>query len=417
VVQRRLIIGNLDAEVDFAREDRRERGERAEPRLDLPHAVLDHISAAATLLRVYAKDSDVLWTPRPVDEKRVSDVPGLGRPELRSGPLEDLPSAVGLRAWAVTRAVDKLVAEPSLEYLEPCVSPKHANAARIVNDRAFCLEAATRIGCALPGTTMIDDVATLERHLAAGGASASCEDRWVVKARFSAAGRARLIGRGGNLDDLERRRAEKLLSIHGPLLFEPWMERVADYGCCVLVSNEVPRIYEPHRLEVDRLGGFVGLTLPPSPFSKRKGDSPLSASAAAAESSGNTEFGGGSARSGEISAFSKRKGDCPLSVWKTLRGVVERVAELALAVGYCGPLEIDCWEFRGKSGSIDFHPLGEINARMSFGLVAHALREALGSRESELRLRFGDQKSAEATITLLEPDAEGRGGAWVELSS
>ena len=90
---------------------------------------------------------------------------------------------------------------------------------------------------------------------------------------------------------------------------------------------------------------------------------------------------------------------------------------MAHTAGYRGPLEIDCWEYRRAGGGIDFHPLGEINARMSFGHVAHALRDVLGSEDSRLQLRFGDPRTSDAPIPLLEPDARGRGGAWVELSS
>ena len=383
--ERRVIIGNLDAEVDFARAQRREReerDERDEPRLDLPPAVLDHISAAATLLRVFATDTDLLWTPRPVDGSRLPVVPGLGNPELRCGALDDLPPTDRLLAWAETAAVERArerIAEPDgpAGLLDLVTDPR---AAMAVNDRVFCLDAATRIGCALPGARLIEDVAALEHHLAAAGAAASPERRWVAKARFSAAGRSRLIGRGDRLDDLERRRTEKLLEVHGSLVFEPWMDRVADHGCCALIDDDGSHLHEPHRVDVDREGRFTGLTLPPT---KPPGS----------------------------------EGDAPPSVRVTLRHVVERVAAMAHTAGYRGPLEIDCWEYRRAGGEIDFHPLGEINARMSFGHVAHALRDVLGREDSRLQLRFGDPRTSDTPITLLEPDARGRGGAWVELSS
>ena len=70
--------------------------------------------------------------------------------------------------------------------------------------------------------------------------------------------------------------------------------------------------------------------------------------------------------------------------------------------GYVGPFGIDAWAY-GNS----FNPLGEINARMTFGLVAWALAERLGIER--LRLRFGSE-APEGAIPLLA----GTPSAWIE---
>ena len=50
----------------------------------------------------------------------------------------------------------------------------------------------------------------------------------------------------------------------------------------------------------------------------------------------------------------------------------ESIAEALRQAGYLGPFGIDAWHWRRPDGTVVFHPLGEINARMTFGLVEHA---------------------------------------------
>jgi hypothetical protein len=51
---------------------------------------------------------------------------------------------------------------------------------------------------------------------------------------------------------------------------------------------------------------------------------------------------------------------------------VEGVASALRREGYAGPFGVDAWTYRRADRSLVFHPLGEINARMTFGLVAWA---------------------------------------------
>jgi hypothetical protein len=400
--EKRLIVGNLDCEVDFAREEAAAAGRRADARLALPPAVLETISAAATLLRAFARDGDTLWTPRPVAPQRIARVRGLPAPNLASGPLAELSSSRRLLAWGETEVVARLRdcrsatadADDTPRGLDDGLwrsPPAQPAVARAINDRAFALEVAHHLGVALPGAVLVSDLGALERHLAGGGARASAGGRWVLKARFSAAGRSRLLGRGERLDDLERRRAEKLLAVHGALLFEPWMDRSADFGACALVAADRVELLGVHDLEVDAAGRFTGIVLPAPRGSA--GSLPL------LEAAG-------------LDAAERQ----------ALESVLTEVAEEAGRRGYRGALEVDCWRYRDCRGEARFHPLGEINARMSFGLVAHALRERL-AREHEwvatapVRLGFGTPPPAPKgveSIALLDAEPSGHGGAWLE---
>ncbi|MFL6192571.1 MAG: hypothetical protein ACJ75H_00260, partial [Thermoanaerobaculia bacterium] len=50
----------------------------------------------------------------------------------------------------------------------------------------------------------------------------------------------------------------------------------------------------------------------------------------------------------------------------------EAVSEFLRQAGYVGPFGIDAWTYKAADGAVLLNPLGEINARMTFGLVAWA---------------------------------------------
>lgn len=98
---------------------------------------------------------------------------------------------------------------------------------------------------------------------------------------------------------------------------------------------------------------------------------------------------------------------------------VESVAAALRQKGYTGPFGIDAWRYRKESGEEILHPLGEINARMTFGLVAWALAERVAGAT---RLRFGRDLPAAAegrgakTVPLLAEGPEKGSAAWIELA-
>ena len=305
---------------------------------------LETVSGLATLLRVFGREGDRLWTPAAVEPGRVPPVPGL--PVLESGPVEP---ADELLAWCETPQAAALRKQPrsldldlplhELPWHLPVPAPE---VVAKVHHRAFHLQVAEALGCALPGARMVASLSDLERM----------PGPWVVKAPYSASGRSRYIHREESLlsDAKSRRTVERLFEAHGSLLFEPWMERTADFGCSALLMESGLRIVGFHRQMVDVKGQFAGIEL-------------------------------------------------PAEVPET---VVEGVAGALRREGYVGPFGIDAWAHQNG-----FNPLGEINARMTFGLVAWALAERLGIER--LRLRFGSETPAGA-IPLLA----GSPSAWIE---
>lgn len=313
----RRILANLLGEDDFARR-------RTSP----PRTVLEKAAEMATLLRVFAREGDRLWLPAIVDH--IPEIPGLPFPVLESGPLRDLPPADEILAWCETpeaaahrirpRVAISLDA-PLHELLWGLPVPSPSVVAK-VHHRAFCLQIARNLGCALPGAKMVESLADLE------GASSP----WIVKAPLSAAGRGRYIERADFSGPKARRTVERLFERHGPLLFEPWMDRTADYGVSALLTLDGTRIVGVHRQWVDLKGQFSGIDL----------ESPI-----------------------------------PSEIRDRLVETASGVGDALQREGYAGPFGIDAWEYQ-ENNSVSLHPLGEINARMTFGLVAWTWAERIG---------------------------------------
>jgi hypothetical protein len=333
----RRILANLLCEDDLARD----LDPSPRRRIAAPRSVLATVSRLGTLLRVFAREGDRLWTPAPVDPERVPDLPGLPRPILESGPLGELPPSEEGLAWCETReaAAHRGGARASGAHLRNAplhellwkLPPPAPSVVAAVHHRSFHLQVAEELGCALPGARLVMSLAELDRVLRSAPRS------WVVKAPLSAAGRDRFIAREAPAlsDPKARRTVERLFERQGALLFEPWMERMEDFGVSALLTESELRIVGVHRQRIDAKGQFLGLDL----------EAGLDA------------------------------GDRDRLVQTT-----ESVATALRRAGYVGPFGIDAWKYRREDGSVLLNPLGEINARMTFGLVAWALAERIPGR-------------------------------------
>ena len=90
--------------------------------------------------------------------------------------------------------------------------------------------------------------------------------------------------------------------------------------------------------------------------------------------------------------------------------------------GYEGPFSIDGFEYESVTGSCLLMPLGEINARRTFGMVAHALvnrvaRPLWGQDPGPVALRFGragEPDTHETRLPLLGAADEPLMHAWLE---
>jgi len=302
----------------------------------LPEPVRRRISLYATLFAACAPggeagEPDELWAPAAVDPARLVAQPGFIPPRVRPGAP---PGAIDL-AWA-----------------DP--------AARAANDRSRTLAIGQALGVALPGARVVASLAELDDHVAGFAGRA-----WVCKARWTAAGRDRAHGRGADVTGQLRVRLGRMLERFGPLVFEPWLDRVADLGVCGQIAGDgAVTVEPPHGLVSDARGGFLGIELAPAidPAIAE----PLQATARAA------------------------------------------AAAVAAQTGYRGPFAVDAFVYR-DSGARHLHPLCELNARYTFGWIARALARRLGIR----RLGFAPPPPG-ATILIRPGDGPGddRVTAW-----
>jgi hypothetical protein len=362
----RRIIGNLDFEHDLA-----EAG-------DLSAAAAARIAPLATLLRVFASDGDSVWTPGPVDLSIVPKVRGLPMPRFESGPLESLAPADETLAWGQSVACARLQANGACGaddsngtfgraplhrriWTLPRAAPKIAKDA---NDRRFFLKVATDFGCVLPGSGYFESIDSLNAHVVLQSAP-----RFVLKAPFSASGRARLVFDRDKLATAPTRdRVAALLTKFGGALLEPWMDRTDDFGALGMVSDRGVAFLGLHRQYVTPEGQFVGVTVRPFtiPTGITKDEVP------------------------ELTVAARRAG------------------EALLEFGYRGPFSVDSWRYRVADGSTRVQSIGEINARMTMGLVARVAAQRVFGEEcvDEVTLRLDDTTSSEgpdAVVLLHRP--------------
>jgi hypothetical protein len=289
------LLGNLDCEARWAG-------------VALPEAVLRRISLYATLFAACTSGDDerhAIWVPAPVDPARLVAHRGWTPPEVH------------VAAAAPSGGFDLAWADP---------------AAAAANDRSRTLAIAGELGVALPGARVVATLDELDDHLAA------FSDRpWICKARWTSAGRDRARGTGRPGGEL-RARIARMFARFGPLLFEPWLDRIADFGVCgeIAADGDV-RVQPPHHLRSDPRGGFLGIALAP-PVDPAIAE-PLC----------------------EVAAAAARR--------------------VAARTGYRGRFAIDAFVYRspGRDGGAPrLHPLCELNARHSFGWIARGLAHRLG---------------------------------------
>jgi hypothetical protein len=313
----------------------------------LSAAVAARLALFATTMRVYANDDDELWLPAPVHAK--------WRPPGDQGPS---PRFV-IRSVLSERSESK----DDLRWADDArfASPERASIARAVNDRRFAARLAAELGVALPGARVVTSVDELAAHLASGGASASPTGAWVAKAIWTAAGRDRVRRIGDTLDDATRTRLARLLAVHGALVFEPWMARTLDVGQGGHVAPDgTTTLVPPHTGLVDDGGVVRGIVI--------DDDAPLLEPAERA-----------------------RLAD------------TARAAGRALATaGYRGPFVVDAFVHE-HAGRRTLHPLCELNARLTFGLVARAWAERAGG--APLTLGLGGALPPGATPLVLDEAA------------
>lgn len=193
--------------------------------------------------------------------------------------------------------------------------------AAAANDRRLALAIA-----GLPGARVVTSVELDDARWFAGP--------WIAKPVWTAAGRDRCRGVGPPTSE-QRARLARLVARCGALVVEPWCDRIVDVGVCAAIDRRGEITAKPpHALITDPHGGFAGVDV-----------------------------------AGVALEPDERA---------RLHAVVSEAGAAIAATGFVGRFSIDAFAYR-DGGERRFHPLCEINARITFGWVAWAFAERLGT--------------------------------------
>ncbi len=336
-----VIIANLDCELEYAQ------AHCPGPHRPLPQKVQRAISIASYSMAVFARQGDSMWTMNPApaanehgliplwgDREHCTDLPFTnalywGQSQHRI-PCLPTPEATPEMTW-----------QQSLWHLQ--CSPEIAAAC---NDKTLSVTIPLDSQWSLSNRCVVQSMAEFDHYIAS--APLGPDDSWVAKVPYSASGRERVKRRGRILDGEMRVRTERLLARYGQLLVEPWMNRVADFGTMGIVheTSSHNRIFPTHKLVNDAMGVFRGIQISDHVIAQELGEEHALA----------------------------------------LQSTAKAVANTLGTMGYRGPFGIDSFLYKSREGDLRLNALCEINARLSFGLVARALAEKQGADDYHFAL-------------------------------
>lgn len=231
---------------------------------------------------------------------------------------------------------------------------------RDCNSRRVSMELESRFGWQLEGSFRVTNLPDLEDELQRHFAGTQ---RWVVKAEFGMSARERVLGQGAEFSQITRNWIAKRLSRGEWLVFEPWLDRVAEAGilwdvpdCRVDADVKLVALTE---LLVDEHGQYCGSRVLSDVDSHQAGV-------------GATKFGNWGAK---------------CTNWKPAVEATRSMAQALRDRGYFGPLGIDamCYREAGSDGKhhLKLRFIQDINARWTMGFVAAAYARRLGQQTQQ----------------------------------
>lgn len=237
-------------------------------------------------------------------------------------------------AWGVT---------PTFLSLMPRGRFPDVDTVRTVNSKLFSHDLERRIGCSLPGATIVDTLDALDE------AVRDSSGEWIVKNPMGVAGREKKIFRASESHSVHAW-ATSQLTLTGALVLEPRVDRKIDWSLHFELGPDATEFLGAAELVTDRVGTHRG----------------------------------------------HRVGD--IEVPPAVVEAGSKAAEAAADRGYFGPLSVDAFAGRFMDGEVArpiVRPICEINARMSFGRLALELQRFVGSKFTWWHPPVSKQKEAE----------------------
>ncbi len=298
------------------------RGATPGPHPELPSHVRRRLEVAAKRLRVLGSSTIVITTDDPrcgsaneiLGWAETASVSASRQPIAPTHPQQD-ESAFELSNVGWIEALWQLRSSPEVT--------------AAANDRRFWMRLAESSQGLLPCSRLVDSIEALRASLKEV-ISHSAQSAWIAKAPFSASGRERVYRWGADFSPDIETRLERLFARYGELILEPLMKRVLDVGVAGIVGNSGPQMFDPHRLVCDDAGVFRRI---------------------------------------DLEGF-----ELPSDANQAVRDAADGAGWALHGLGYRGPFGTDAFLYTDLKGRTAIHPMCEINARLTFGHVAHAGR-------------------------------------------
>ncbi len=266
-----------------------------------------------------AHPGDALWLPEPWPEDVRREARRRGVKLFSPEQTKSLASHV-FTPWGWTRSA-AAAGEQSGATIRS--HPSFETVAR-VNSKLWSHALEVELGWAMPGASAVSSLAGLRETVAR--VCRAADDKWVVKSPHGFAARERVLGRGPVLDAPQAKWCERHLARGEPLIFQPWLEVIREYGIT---------------LEISARGSC--------------------------DMRGISDLQTNGAGTGRGYLLGRRP---TLTRLTALEHIAAKVGARLYKEGYYGPVGIDALEHtRG------FHPLLEINARYTMGFVALAVEK------------------------------------------
>jgi hypothetical protein len=320
----RVLVGNFDFEHELA-DGRSDRNSNA-------REISNELASAWVAM---AEKEDLIWSPGGIpafDFKEFSKLSGFQprfinqESDLPRGPTWELVPW----GWAPS------VLNWGTKFGWTCPAPP-LEVVKLVNSRLTRWELETELGVELPYSAACTTLEQLGTCIASFATRQPAPDSagWVLKANFGMSGRERHLGRGPRMTDAVFNWARRRLQQSSAVVFEPWLNRVAEAGLQVVVPSQgQPRLLGVLPLITDPTGTYRGsrIQCPPS----------------------------------------------EIDIWKPATETALQVARELQKRGYFGPLGIDAMQYRDLDGGLQIRPLQDLNARLTMGRLGLELRRFVG---------------------------------------
>lgn len=343
----RLFVTNLHFEQQIA-------GDRQTLPVELEQRTAD---LSASWLAI-ADPGDAIWCPRPIAESFWRAMAAQGLPLVQGqSDAAAVPGGLELVPWGWSGAAERFARSVGAR----CHAPP-AFAVATANSRRFAFELEQQWGMGLARAAAVSTISELDDALRTIGP----DERWVLKAEFSAAARQRIVCTGRTPDATSAGWIRKRLAAGAWLIFEPWVERVAEAGVQWTIPRNGPPVLEGvTELLTDATGQYCG-----------------------------SVFGLGAP------AWDR---------WGEVVDVTRRAAVEIQQLGYFGPLGIDAMCYRDAEDCVRLRPLQDINARWTMGRLALGWRRVIdaGVWRHGTPDEFAERHRANLNIIRTSPETVG----------